>query len=561
MKAIRETYKIMKESSADVSDILGKALYKLTTRLQTCQHDDLETLRLYLILLENPVLLEAKVYSVVLERVIKKLVTLPSNLKNVLHKWWSNLPSEFFFHIVSVFEAMLAYCHSHSMPSSLVLTASLLESLFQINKTSSIIPYSSFYNDEVNAFLRNPFNLEQEFLKSKNNATFSYCQHPYLLDVANKSRIIKLEAVEQMRSRVGMAFLEFDDPYVIFEIRREKIIEDAFNQVSRHKHELLKPLKVIFVGEQGVDQGGLQKEFFQILIRDLFHPDYGMFVLKEESNTFWFNSNFLEESLYHFELIGTLLGLAIHNQIILDVHFSLVVWKKLLGMKPTLNDLKDVDPVLAKSLQQVLDFEGNVENAFNLTFQIEYQFFGEIKKVDLISGGWSVPVTNENKKAFVDLYVKWTLEESIKAPFTSFYNGFYYVCGHSIIKTFQPEELERIVCGLPEVDFNALRKVTQYANGYNADHQVIQMFWEVVMSMNPEQRKKLLFFVTGSDRLPVTGTSDMKFVIQKSGGDSDRLPVAHTCFNILDLPPYSSQEKLRDKLLKAISFSEGFGLE
>lgn len=76
-----------------------------------------------------------------------------------------------------------------------------------------------------------------------------------------------------------------------------------------------------------------------------------------------------------------------------------------------------------------------------------------------------------------------------------------------------------------------------------------------------EQKKRFLFFATGSDRAPLGGLGNMTFVIMKNGQDNDQLPSAHTCFNHLLLPPYKSRDKLKKKLLIAISNSEGFGLQ
>ena len=70
----------------------------------------------------------------------------------------------------------------------------------------------------------------------------------------------------------------------------------------------------------------------------------------------------------------------------------------------------------------------------------------------------------------------------------------------------------------------------------------------------------MLKFATGSDRAPINGLSSLTFVISRNGPDSDRLPTSHTCFNHLLLPDYASEEKLEDKLKRAIRQAEGFGL-
>jgi len=86
------------------------------------------------------------------------------------------------------------------------------------------------------------------------------------------------------------------------------------------------------------------------------------------------------------------------------------------------------------------------------------------------------------------------------------------------------------------------------------------MFWEVVLSFNEVEKKLFLKFISGSDRSPIDGLSKLKFVVSRNGSEDARLPSAHTCFNHMLLPEYSSIDVLREKLLLAISNCEGFGL-
>lgn len=109
-------------------------------------------------------------------------------------------------------------------------------------------------------------------------------------------------------------------------------------------------------------------------------------------------------------------------------------------------------------------------------------------------------------------------------------------------------------------DFDELEGSTEYDGGYTEETLVIKDFWSIVHALSLEDKRKLLQFATGSDRVPVGGLSRLKLVIARSGPDSDRLPTAHTCFNALLLPEYSSKEKLKDRLVKAINYSKGFGM-
>ena len=100
-----------------------------------------------------------------------------------------------------------------------------------------------------------------------------------------------------------------------------------------------------------------------------------MFLYNEETRTFFPNPSTLEAQA-EFELVGNVIGLAIYNGVILDVHFPMVTYKKLMarivrGIKITFNDLKDTFPELGRGLQQLLDFEGDVESTFLRTFEVK----------------------------------------------------------------------------------------------------------------------------------------------------------------------------------------------
>jgi hypothetical protein len=87
---------------------------------------------------------------------------------------------------------------------------------------------------------------------------------------------------------------------------------------------------------------------------------------------------------------------------------------------------------------------------------------------------------------------------------------------------FRPEELELLVCGSQDLDFEALEKVVVYDSGYTKETPVIQWFWQVVHSFSENEKKRLLFFTTGTDRVPIGGLSKLNFVIARNGPDSDR---------------------------------------
>uniref|UniRef100_A0A7S2S0T5 HECT-type E3 ubiquitin transferase n=2 Tax=Rhizochromulina marina TaxID=1034831 RepID=A0A7S2S0T5_9STRA len=284
-----------------------------------------------------------------------------------------------------------------------------------------------------------------------------------------------------------------------------------------------------------------------------------MFRVDEDTRQLYFNPHTFELGL-EFELIGTLVGVAIYNSIILDIPFPMVVYKRLKGMRPTLEDLIEAQPTLGRSLKTMLDFDGDIEATFSQVFQVSYEVWGGIQMYDLKPNGGDIPVTRDNVQEYVDLYVDWALSTSVEKQYSAFEKGFLRVCGGEALNIFQPEELELLVCGNPVLDFEALERVTQYDDGFTAESATITRFWSVVHRLDEEEKRLLLKFATGSDRAPINGLASLTFVISKNGPDSDRLPTSHTCFNHLLLPDYSTEEKLEDKLKCAIRQAEGFGL-
>lgn len=128
------------------------------------------------------------------------------------------------------------------------------------------------------------------------------------------------------------------------------------------------------------------------------------------------------------------------------------------------------------------------------------------------------------------------------------------------LKLFHPEEIELLICGSPHIDFNSIEESSTYDNGFSKTHPTIIAFWDVVHAMNESDKKRLLSFVTGSDRVPLRGLSNVAFQITKHGENSEKLPTALTCFNQLMLPEYVSKQRLKTRLYLAIQNSKGFGL-
>ncbi|XP_031204184.1 probable E3 ubiquitin-protein ligase HERC4 isoform X7 [Mastomys coucha] len=447
----------------------------------------------------------------------------------------------------------------------------------QVNeKTGQLIQYDKFYIHEVQELIdiRNDYInwVQQQAYGVLADIPVTICTYPFVFDAQAKTTLLQTDAVLQMqmaidqahRQNVSSLFLpviESVNPCLILVVRRENIVGDAMEVLRKTKNiDYKKPLKVIFVGEDAVDAGGVRKEFFLLIMRELLDPKYGMFRYYEDSRLIWFSDKTFEDSdLFH--LIGVICGLAIYNFTIVDLHFPLALYKKLLKRKPSLDDLKELMPDVGRSMQQLLDYpEDNIEETFCLNFTITVENFGATEVKELVLNGADTPVNKQNRQEFVDAYVDYIFNKSVASLFDAFHTGFHKVCGGKVLLLFQPNELQAMVIGNTNYDWKELEKNTEYKGEYWAEHPTIKIFWEVFHELPLEKKQQFLLFLTGSDRIPILGMKSLKLVIQSTGGGENYLPVSHTCFNLLDLPKYTEKETLRCKLIQAIDHNEGFSL-
>ncbi|XP_068148896.1 LOW QUALITY PROTEIN: ubiquitin-protein ligase E3A [Drosophila tropicalis] len=479
---------------------------------------------------------------------------------------------------------------SHLNPHMPKFAEDQLEKTLQvscIDCRNPLVPLVEFYNDALSDGIQmhhdyvsyKTLAMESE-LGTTNSNYFSFMLYAFILTPATKVDALYYDSRMRMYSeRYSSLYSIFHNlnhdgdqdvapprPDLKLNVRRDQLINDALVGLElvamSNPKDLKKQLVVEFVGEQGIDEGGVSKEFFQLIVEEIFNPAFGMFVQQEETNNMWFNATPFENGA-QFTLIGIIIGLAIYNNVILAVNFPMVVYRKLMGYRGTFYDLSDWSPTLYKSLKSMLDYQGqDMEEVFDQTFRISYSnVFGEMVEHDLVPNGKELAVGQHNKKLFVNLYADFLLNTNIKQQFNSFRKGFEMVTDESPLKLlFRPEEIEMLVCGSREFDFVELEHSTEYEGGYTKETQIIQDFWAIVHGMPNESKRKLLEFTTGSARVPVGGLKCLRLLITRHGPDSDRLPTSHTCFNVLLLPEYSSKEKLEERLLKAINYSKGFGM-
>ena len=443
---------------------------------------------------------------------------------------------------------------------------------------------------------------------------FAFCQFPLFLSMGAKIKILEYDARRQMEIKAREAY--FDqvirqraiDGYFHLKVRRDCMVDDSLRAISEAvgagQDELKKGLRVHFAGEEGVDAGGPRKEWFLMVAREVFDADHGLFVYDDESRTCYFNPNTFETSDQYY-LVGALLGLAIYNSTILDVALPPFAFRKLLASAPasapssaaasnitsitgtkgqmtyTIADLAEYRPSLAAGLQQLLDFPGDVESTYCWSFVVPIERYGTVVEHPLISNGANTPVTNTNRAEFVDLYIRYLLDGAVARQFEPFKRGFFTVCAGNALSLFRAEEIELLVRGSDEaLNVDSLRAVAVHENwkqpfpphlllpNPTENEPVIRWFWAAFASAAPARQRKLLTFITGSDRIPAVGATSLVLRIV-CGGDGirttseeqARYPIARTCFNMLVLWRYPSPKVLEAKLWGAVEESEGFGLK
>lgn len=350
-------------------------------------------------------------------------------------------------------------------------------------------------------------------------------------------------------------------------LRRANILEDSYRRIMGvKKADFLKGrLWIEFDGEKGLDYGGVAREWFFLISKEMFNPYYGLFEYSATDNyTLQINPNSglcNEDHLSYFKFIGRVAGMAVYHGKLLDGFFIRPFYKMMLQKLITLHDMESVDSEYYSSLRWILE---NDPTELDLRFIIDEELFGQTHQHELKTGGSEVVVTNKNKKEYIYLVIQWRFVNRIQKQMAAFKEGFFELIPQDLIKIFDENELELLMCGLGDVDVSDWREHTKYKNGYTLNHQVIHWFWKAVLKMDAEKRIRLLQFVTGTSRVPMNGFAELygsngpqSFTVEQ-WGTPDKLPRAHTCFNRLDLPPYESFEELWEKLQIAIENTQGF---
>lgn len=357
--------------------------------------------------------------------------------------------------------------------------------------------------------------------------------------------------------------------HVKINVTRQTIFEDSFQQIlNLQPYDLRRRLYVMFKGEEGLDYGGVAREWFFLVSHEVLNPMYCLFEYAGSTNyTLQINpaSKINPDHLLYFRFVGRFIAMALFHGKFIDTGFSLPFYKRMLTRKLTIKDIESVDEEFYNSLVWIRD--NNIEECgLELDFTMDFEVLGKIDTIELKEGGADIPVTEANKEEYIRLMIDWRFSRGVKDQTKAFLDGFNEVVPLQWLQYFDERELELMLCGMQEFDVDDWYKHTIYRNYTKTSKQVVWL-WQYIREIDNEKRARLLQFVTGTCRIPVGGFAELlgsngpqRFCVEKVGKET-WLPRSHTCFNRLDLPPYKSYEQLKEKLTLAIEETEGFGQE
>ncbi|KAM8750883.1 putative E3 ubiquitin-protein ligase HERC3 isoform 2-T2 [Acanthopagrus schlegelii] len=485
--------------------------------------------------------------------------------------WWSSLSrSTMIRHVKAWSQALSLILSVHLAPrdSGVKNVMLVLLNMYNANKRitgSRGIPDKTFCLEINQTFLLEDLQLWCSMTNDENHRPLILCNFPFAMDVKSKIMAfnINVERTQEEQQRDSLLFCKWplvpqsDAYYFELKLRRGSLLEDTLKQLAAARpNAFKKPLVVYLDGDPKVTDV-YKRDFFHDVFHKMVSPKFGLFIFNDPETLAWFPSRATSEERTKFFLFGVLCGLALYNQSIVYLPFPLALFKKLLGVQPTLEDMKDLCSV-GKTLQDMLDYEDDVLKEMCLSFsQITWDGTGVEPQNP------EKPVTGQNKKEFVDAYVNHVFNTSVESVFQEFERGFFQVCDRNLVtQLFQPEELQVVLVGKDVYDWAKLKQNTLYEGIYHAGHPNIQMFWEVFDELTEDQRKDFIWFLTGYRRVPILGMGQIQMTVRdkqvQSGSDDQHFPESLTCHSILELPLYSTKKIMRDRLTDALKPKKGF---
>ncbi|XP_069019067.1 probable E3 ubiquitin-protein ligase HERC3 isoform X1 [Embiotoca jacksoni] len=501
------------------------------------------------------------------EAIAAAVTSLSADSLQVVGDWWSSLSLSTMVRYVEVWKKTFSLILSfdpvprHSGVRNLL---QVLQYLYNANSRvaeSQRMPDSDFCLSIDDKFLDEDLNLWR--LRSKPwfrcAQPLILCDFPFVMDLQSKKMVFDLNVEYTKQAQMNRILLEYlaelfflpdypDDRFEL-DLRRASLLEDTFEQLAASNPDDYNSTLVIYFDENYEIDNVHTKDFFYEVFHKMVSAESGMFMFNDSETLAWFTSTAAEQD-QRFFLFGVLCGLALYNMCIIHLPVPLVLFKKLLGVKPSLEDMIEFSPSVGKSLQCILDDykDDDIENLY-----MDFVIVWDGTEVDLDPKNPEKPLTSQNKKEYVKAYVNHAFNASVEAKFQEFRRGFFQVCDKDLVKLFKPKELQDVLVGKDFHNWEKLKQNTGYEGVYHAGHPNIMMFWEVFDELTENQKKAFLWFVTGFEQVPILGMDKIKMIIKGKPVGDQYYPEALTCFSTLELPVYSTKEIMQAKLTEALS--------
>ncbi|XP_007563091.1 probable E3 ubiquitin-protein ligase HERC6 [Poecilia formosa] len=554
---------------------------QLLTELLFASRRPLKSPEILLILLTCPLLQEDSSIVSVAFTLAVVIEDLSEKTLETLRSYWSSLSATILIRHIMVFKNVLAFIlkngllQTHNPGAKLLLKA--LKLLYKANKCgkSYKVPLSTFYVEEIpfalNAHEDVALWLSLSKIEDEEQTPAIFCRYPFVFPLICKVAVFNILARVMKDSHrvvheMGLPFpdeflgntLDSPVPVLQLNLRRTHLMEDTFRHLAAADHAAFKRELVVQFVEDRKIMNVNKKDFFLHAFDELMAPESQMFMYNESQTLAWFPPKPQVEEKKYF-LFGVLCGLALYNHNIIHLPFPLALFKKLLRVKTSLDDMKEFDPVLAESLRCMLeDYTPDDVEALETTFTVSWGG----GKAELDPNEPGKLVTGSNRKEFVAAFVNHAFNKSVEGVFKLFKEGFFKVCNMDVVEFFQPEELQSVMVGHENYDWEVFKENTVYEGGYHADHPTIITFWRVFEDFSAEEKKKFLLFLTGCDRVPFLGMECIKMRVAMLQDATERhLPESLTCHTLLLLPNYRRypvERTMETKLLRAINHNRGF---
>ncbi|XP_075390192.1 ubiquitin-protein ligase E3B isoform X1 [Tenrec ecaudatus] len=351
-----------------------------------------------------------------------------------------------------------------------------------------------------------PSVLFQELDKDRKRAQLILQYLPHVIPHKNRVLLFR-NMVTKEKEKLGLVETSSASPHVThITIRRSRMLEDGYEQLRQlSQHAMKGVIRVKFVNdlgvdEAGIDQDGVFKEFLEEIIKRVFDPALNLFKTTSGDERLYPSptSSIHEDYLQLFEFVGKMLGKAVYEGIVVDVPFASFFLSQLLGhhhsvFYSSVDELPSLDSEFYKNLTSIKRYDGDIAD-LGLTLSYDEDVMGQLVCHELIPGGKTIPVTNENKISYIHLMAHFRMHTQIKSQTAALISGFRSIIKPEWIRMFSTPELQRLISGdNAEIDLEDLKKHTVYYGGFHGSHRVIIWLWDILASdFTPDERAMFL---------------------------------------------------------------------